>query len=97
MGQLREVGRGFAPTSSPTVRSVSILLLFSLSFCRNTLGLHVWFERGSPWRCSSRYILQEKKRGAALDPVTNFHVRNGAVSFTLTVFNVFFYQTSLWQ
>lgn len=29
-------------------------------------------------RLCARYILQEKKRGAALDPVTNFHVRNGA-------------------
>ena len=35
---------------------------------------------------SYRYILQEKKRGAALNPVTNFHVRNGAVSSTLTTF-----------
>jgi hypothetical protein len=30
-------------------------------------------------RICARYILQEKKRGAALDYVTNFHVRNGAV------------------
>ncbi|KAH8951189.1 hypothetical protein BDL97_09G014200 [Sphagnum fallax] len=29
-------------------------------------------------RICARYILQEKKRGAALDYVTNFHVRNGA-------------------
>ncbi|CAM6096564.1 unnamed protein product [Calypogeia fissa] len=29
-------------------------------------------------RLCARYILQEKKRGRALDPVTNFHLRNGA-------------------
>jgi hypothetical protein len=27
-----------------------------------------------------RYLLQEKKRGKALDSVANFHLQNGAVS-----------------
>ncbi|KAJ7517972.1 hypothetical protein O6H91_21G048500 [Diphasiastrum complanatum] len=30
-------------------------------------------------RLCARYLLREKKRGKALDPVTNFHVRNGAI------------------
>lgn len=30
-------------------------------------------------RLGARYIYHEKKRGKALDPVTNFHVRNGAI------------------
>lgn len=29
-------------------------------------------------RLCARYLVQEKKRGLALDPVANFHVRNGA-------------------
>ena len=28
------------------------------------------------WAC--HYLVEEKKRGLALDPVANFHVRNGA-------------------
>lgn len=30
-------------------------------------------------RLGAQYIYNEKKRGKALDPVTNFHVRNGAI------------------
>ncbi|KAG3106245.1 hypothetical protein PI124_g13880 [Phytophthora idaei] len=30
-------------------------------------------------KLGARYIYHEKKRGKALDPVTNFHVRNGAI------------------
>ncbi|KAG6967252.1 hypothetical protein JG688_00006403 [Phytophthora aleatoria] len=30
-------------------------------------------------KLGTRYIYHEKKRGKALDPVTNFHVRNGAI------------------
>eukprot|EP00249_Psilotum_nudum_P016575 c25889_g1_i2 orf=1-300(+) len=30
-------------------------------------------------RLCARYILEEKKRGRALDPVTNFHAQNGAI------------------
>lgn len=30
-------------------------------------------------RLCARYLLQEKKRGKALDPVANFHLQNGAV------------------
>eukprot|EP01018_Ginkgo_biloba_P033141 Gb_39933 [translate_table: standard] len=30
-------------------------------------------------RLCTRYILKEKKRGKALDPITNFHVQNGAI------------------
>ncbi|KAH9303359.1 hypothetical protein KI387_014942, partial [Taxus chinensis] len=30
-------------------------------------------------RLCGRYLLKEKKRGKALDPVTNFHVQNGAI------------------
>lgn len=29
-------------------------------------------------RLCTRYLLKEKKRGKALDPVANFHVQNGA-------------------
>lgn len=31
-------------------------------------------------RLCARYLLKEKKRGKALDPVTNFHVQNGATA-----------------
>ncbi|KAK2992194.1 hypothetical protein RJ640_005681, partial [Escallonia rubra] len=30
-------------------------------------------------RLCARYLLQEKKRGKALDSVANFHLQNGAV------------------
>ncbi len=29
-------------------------------------------------RLAARYLLRERRRGAALDPVANFHLRNGA-------------------
>jgi hypothetical protein len=34
-------------------------------------------------RLCARYLVQEKKRGLALDPVANFHVRNGAQVFRI--------------
>ena len=34
--------------------------------------------RGSLERLVARYLVLEKKRGVALDPVANFHIRNGA-------------------
>lgn len=29
-------------------------------------------------RLAAQYLLRERRRGAALDPVANFHLRNGA-------------------
>ena len=29
--------------------------------------------------CITRYLIQEKRRGFAMNPVTHFHVRNGAL------------------
>uniref|UniRef100_A0A2P2LMM2 Malonyl-CoA decarboxylase-like n=1 Tax=Rhizophora mucronata TaxID=61149 RepID=A0A2P2LMM2_RHIMU len=34
-------------------------------------------------RLCARYLLQEKKRGKALDSVANFHFQNGAVCLTI--------------
>ena len=33
---------------------------------------------GVLFRLGAQYLLEEKKRGMALDPVANFHLRNGA-------------------
>jgi malonyl-CoA decarboxylase len=34
-------------------------------------------------RLATRYLYQEKKRKKALDPVANFHIRNGAELYRL--------------
>jgi hypothetical protein len=34
--------------------------------------------RPAVMRLAARYLLRERRRGAALDPVANFHLRNGA-------------------
>jgi hypothetical protein len=46
-----------------------------------TLSSFASSSRLAEWSMEpDRYIYKEKKRGKALDAVTNFHVRNGAVS-----------------
>jgi hypothetical protein len=37
-----------------------------------------YFWRGLLMKLAIRYLLVEKRRGNALDPVANFHLRNGA-------------------
>ncbi|KAH6775945.1 malonyl-CoA decarboxylase family protein [Perilla frutescens var. hirtella] len=54
---------------------------------RNLLSSHQWINseklssvlRAPLMRLCSRYLLQEKKRGKALDSVGNFHLQNGAM------------------
>jgi len=38
--------------------------------------------RPAVMRLAARYLLRERRRGAALDPVANFHLRNGARNAT---------------
>lgn len=53
----------------------------------NALAIENWFEdtelsaalKPILLKLGARYIFQEKKRGKALCPVSNFHIRNGAI------------------
>ncbi|KAG7393517.1 hypothetical protein PHYPSEUDO_007354 [Phytophthora pseudosyringae] len=75
IGVLDERGTAVQPDSTP----VAIVL--------GALSIDDWSENPElvaalkpiVLKLGARYIYHEKKRGKALDPVTNFHVRNGAI------------------
>ena len=51
------------------------------------ISVSAWYDcpatsenlRGPLTRLAAHYLARERRRGRALDPVANFHVRNGAV------------------